>query len=662
MSGTLSVPTVAPARLVPEAEVRRPMFAGEVAVWLDPGQTAPDLRARGLDLETFGGPIAVYRVREAARRGRLEFGATLEESAEYATCVAAEGLTGIRGIRHAQPNYRYQHCIEPNDRFYSNQWHYPQINLPQAWDVTQGSASVIVAVIDTGIVSAHPEFQGRLTAGFDMISDPTNAGDGNGLDPNPEDVGDGTAAQPSSFHGTHVAGTIGANGNDGAGIAGVDWNCKIMPLRALGRRGGSSADIGNAILFAAGLPNASGTVPAKKADIINMSLGGPGTDTILTQACDQAAAADVLLVAAAGNDNSSQPNTPAAVPSVLSVGAVDLVKARAPYSNFSSTVDIWAPGGDMTADLNGDQFPDGVLSCMADDQGQLFFSFENGTSMASPHVAGVAALVKAANPSLTAAGLRDILTRTATAGANLPNGGRIVDALAAVQDAAAGGGGGPVTQPVLVATPTVLDFGETGTQLTLRLENRGTGFLTFVDATEATPSPWLDGTVISAAPGGNISDDRIDVVVDRSGLPAGVYSTRVTLEYSDGTNPFTTVVEVRMQVGTSGVLGDEIFVLLVDANSFETLYQVQTNALASFAYAFDGVDPGTYILVAGSDRDNDDLLGDPGELFGAWPNLDTRLSIQVTDAGALTGLDFALRELVVIQSSNPAGFVARRLR
>src|SRR5690606_16699903 len=117
---------------------------------------------------------------------------------------------------------------------------------------------------------------GRLVPGYDMVSDPAAARDGDGRDPNPEDPGDLATQQGSSFHGTHVAGTIGANGNDGSGIAGVDWRCKLMAVRVLGRGGGSVEDIANGILFAAGLPNASGQVPARRADIVNMSLGGPG--------------------------------------------------------------------------------------------------------------------------------------------------------------------------------------------------------------------------------------------------------------------------------------------------------------------------------------------------------------------------------------------------
>ena len=115
--------------------------------------------------------------------------------------------------------------------------------MDQAWSLTTGSAGIVVGVIDTGIVSAHPEFSGRLVQGYDFISSATRARDGNGIDPDPEDEGDLSQPPNSSWHGTHVAGTIGANTDNGSGVAGMDWSCKIMALRALGLGGGSSADI-----------------------------------------------------------------------------------------------------------------------------------------------------------------------------------------------------------------------------------------------------------------------------------------------------------------------------------------------------------------------------------------------------------------------------------
>ena len=647
LSGQVRVPELAPAMLAPSFDALQPMVPGEVVVWLEPGHVAAELANDEYELVRSGGPIAVYRARATAGLARLADGAPLASSAELRTCDAAAQLSQQAGVRCASPNYMLHATVQPNDPLYVRQWHYPQINLPQAWDLTQGSTNVIVAVLDTGIARQHPEFAGRLIDGFDMISNPAAARDGDGRDPNPEDAGDLETPQGSSFHGTHVAGTIGANGNNGVGVAGVDWNCKLMIVRVLGQGGGSIDDIANGVLFAARLANGSGQLPPQRADVINMSLGGPGLSAVFEQACIAATNAGVLIVAAAGNDNSAQLSSPAAFDSVLSVGATDLVRQRAPYSNFATTVDIWAPGGDMSVDRNGDGFPDGVLSCISNDQGQFFFKFENGTSMASPHVAGVAALVKARNPALTAGQIRTILTTTAVLVNGLPNNGRLVDALAAVQAA----GGGAVTSPILVAVPAAVDFGTNLTQVSVGLENRGIGNLVLNGAPSLQPAaPWFASNLVDATAGNGIDFDRLDITVNRTGLANGVYQTRVTLNYLAGATPFSISIDVRLQVGASPTSADTIFVLLLDPLTLEAKFQASTTAGNSFRFAMGSVAPGTYLLVAGTDRDNDGLLGDAGELFGAWPSLDDPQAITIAAGNNTTGLDFGMQELATMMS------------
>ena len=659
VSGSLRVPEVAPATLDTPSEILGPMRDGEVVVWLEPGTDPATLAMDGFDLvRGGGGSIAVFRAHAAAGKSSLRYGAHMADSAEKATKDACDEMKKRAGVRCATPNYLLKACVEPNDTYFDKQWHYPQINLPQAWNLTQGSASVIVAVLDTGIVTAHPEFNGRLIQGIDMISDPVAAGDGNGRDTTPEDEGDQETPQGSSYHGTHVAGTIGANGNDGAGVAGVDWNCKLMIVRVLGRGGGSVDDIANGILWAAGLANDTGTLPAQRADVINMSLGGPGLNSVLEQACNAAANAGVVLVAAAGNDNTNQPGSPAAFASVISVGAVDLLRQRAPYSNFSSTIDIWAPGGDMSQDRNGDGFADGVLSCMSNDQDQLFFAFENGTSMASPHVAGVAALVKAANPSLTASQIRAVLLNNTQAGVSLPNSGRVLDALAAVQ--AASGGGGSV--PLLVATPQVVDFGSSTTTLTVAIENRGTGSLVQTTSSANPTATWLGGTLTDTIASNGLDFDTLELTVDRTGLPNDVYQTTVTVNYLDGATAVSIDIPVRMQVGASTPTTDTIFVLLLDPDTFATRYQTSTANGSSFVFSFGNVAAGDYLLVAGTDRDNDDFLGDAGELFGAWPDLDDAQVITVVGGVNSTGLEFGMQDLVTVTSAGAEAVRGRAIR
>lgn len=338
----------------------------------------------------------------------------------------------------------------PNDPAYPFQsWHYGLIELPRAWTLTHGSATVLVAVVDDGIRFDHPAIAANLTAdGYDFVNAADslplcaggaidNAADGDGPDPDPTIPASysldstGTCFAPDAIggHGLHVAGTIGAVGNDALGVTGVNWTVRIRPVRALGAAGfGTSYDVAQAVLYAAGLPadnGAGGTVqPATAAKIINLSLGSPVDDTTLHNAIVSASHAGVLIVAAAGNEGASTPHYPAAYPEVLGVAAVGPDGAPAGYSNFGPYVGIRAPGGNFAF---GDA-TDGVASTIWDfDAGQPAYAFAEGTSMATPHVAGVAALVLAQTPSLAAAEVRARLTDYAT-GPRSPYGAGLVNA------------------------------------------------------------------------------------------------------------------------------------------------------------------------------------------------------------------------------------------
>ncbi|HEY7776303.1 MAG TPA: S8 family serine peptidase, partial [Kineobactrum sp.] len=173
----------------------------------------------------------------------------------WETLLSIKSMRGAAGVRHAEPNYRLRPTFEPDDSVLPLQWHYPLVALPAAWDTTTGDSSVIVAVVDTGILSGHPDLAGQWVAGYDFVRDPTVAADGDGIDPNPEDPGSTGNPAASSFHGTHVAGTIAAAGNNRIGVAGTAWNSRVMPLRGLGNDGGTSYDVAQAVRFAAGLPN-----------------------------------------------------------------------------------------------------------------------------------------------------------------------------------------------------------------------------------------------------------------------------------------------------------------------------------------------------------------------------------------------------------------------
>lgn len=266
-------------------------------------------------------------------------------------------------IDYIQPNYVLRLCVEPNDEYWNDLWGMKMINMPQAWDLQKGSSTVIVAVNDTG-VAKHPDLVDRLLPGYNFVEDNND----------PYTVDDS--------HGTHVAGTIAAAGNNGIGVIGVCWEgVKILPVRVLAAAGGTSADIVDGLDFA--LKNG--------AKVVNMSYGGYYNDQVQHNKIKQLAQAGVILVAAAGNDSRSTPGYPASWDEVICVSAVGPTEALATYSNYGSEVDVAAPGGDQ---MFRNRNEDGILSTVVDpESGEFGYEYYQGTSMASPHVAGAAAIL-----------------------------------------------------------------------------------------------------------------------------------------------------------------------------------------------------------------------------------------------------------------------------
>jgi serine protease len=332
---------------------------------------------------------------------------------------------------------------------------------------------------------------------------------------------------------------------------------------------------------------------------------------------------------------------------VVSVGAVAIDKSRAPYSSFNAFVDIAAPGGDLTRDQNGDGWPDGVLSTTGDDSsGTLAFKlkFDNGTSMAAPHVAGVAALMKAVNPALTPAQFDALLVNgrltrdLGAAGRDDHFGYGLVDAYAAVVAAQATPTPGPAR---LVATPDGLNFGAQGTSATLSLVNGGGGSLSITAASD--DAGWL---TVGAASDPVTGLGFRAVTVNRSGLAVGTYTASITLVSTAN----TATVPVIMQVSATSPVANAGFhyVLLVDPDTGESVYFTQlnsSNGLYSFGIA--DVVSGSYVVVAGSDHNNDSYICDAGEACGAYPTLDSIALLEVS--GNVTGVNFGTGLNTVIQ-------------
>ncbi len=291
----------------------------------------------------------------------------------------------FKEIKYAEPNHIYHLNMKPDDEFYPFQWHLPMINIEDAWDISIGEG-VKVAVIDSGVnPNGNDGFGTRLIQGRDFVKTGNRSKDDNG-------------------HGTHVAGTLAQETNNGNGVSGVAPGATILAIKAFNKFGASPADsVVDSVRWAM----------ERNVQVINMSFGGSPFNETLQTAINEALDQEIVLVAAAGNGGIPEISFPAAYDGVISVGAVQFDKKRASYSNHGPNLDIVAPGGNIEKDQNDDNNSDGVL------QETLFtdvlkspdpiwnYYFLDGTSMATPHVSGIVALLLSQNPDLTPSEVRE---------------------------------------------------------------------------------------------------------------------------------------------------------------------------------------------------------------------------------------------------------------
>ena len=371
-----------------------------------------------------------------------------------------DAVQGVVDRLRADPTVEYayvdarEHLMTiPNDPLFSQQTYLQapgvaplaaSVNAPAAWNITTGTGTAVVAIVDGGVRFDHPDLSGRLLAGYDFVSADctpgtsnctaatqfTTANDGDGRDADASDPGDWVTAadiasnpvltdctvEDSTWHGTHIAGIIGAAGNNALGVTGLNWSANLLPVRVSGRCGAYRSDVVDGLRWAAGLavPNVpNNTRPAK---IINISLGSAGTcnSSAYNQAVSDVLATGAIIVAAAGNEDAGV-ILPASCTGVISVGAVRGDGTRAVYSNTGANLTIMAPGGDYTSATNdriastnnaGRTTPVGYTS-------SGYYVAEAGTSFSTPIVSGVISLMLSANPNLTATQVGDVLRTTA---------------------------------------------------------------------------------------------------------------------------------------------------------------------------------------------------------------------------------------------------------
>ena len=330
-----------------------------------------------------------------------------------------------------------------------------------------------------------------------------------------------------------------------------------------------------------------------------MSLGGEHFSYDLADAVAAAQAQNAVVVAAAGNENTSRLGYPASYEGVISVGATDLSGGRAPYSNFGSRIDVVAPGGNLAEDRDGDGYKDGIVSTWWDeDQNEPNYSLMVGTSMAAPHVAGVVSLMLAVNPNLTPSQVRQIVQQTAV---DLGDPGRddavgfgSVNPIATLQAA----GTQTSTSPRLAVSTTKMDFGKSLRQTTATVSNGGGGTLQVdpprIETDEG--SGWLS-VILSRA--------TLTVIVDRTSLATGSYTGRVLLTSNGG----STTVEVLMEVGEEPRTDvGKIFVVAIDPVTFNTIDSTSTEAEIDYKFLIPPVGSGGYLLIASSDSDDDGFI------------------------------------------------------
>ena len=400
-----------------------------------------------------------------------------------------------------------------------------------------------------------------------------------------------------------------------------------MPIRVIGVNGGCAYDIRLVVGYAAGLQYESGTTPVRKADIINLSLGGGACSLADQDVYDQARRAGTIIVAAAGNSASSAPSYPAAYDGVISVSATNSLNAPSSYSNYGAHIDVAAPGGD-DIDVNGDGLSDGIASTDGDDSAgftQFTYKLKMGTSMAAPHVSGVLALMKSVNPSLGPDDVDRIIARgDITRDLGAPGwderfGYGLLDASLAANVAIFGATS--VGQAQLATAPTSLEVVAGSTTRRLVIRDAGGGGLVVNEVSANQPWISITGQTIDDAGLGSY-----EVVVNQSSLEPGEHIAAITVRSSAGSMEVPVTASVDSYSVSSDV-GLQHVILLDSSTSRVVDHQAVTAANGFYTYRFNSVASGSYRVRAGTDFDNDGVICDGGESCGEHASFDVSADV-----------------------------------
>jgi serine protease len=544
--------------------------------------------------------------------------------AKSATRALAKSATTVGSFEWIEPNGVVAAFDEPNDPLYAEQFALREMRVPYVWSMTQGDPSIVVAVLDSGTMP-HPDLDGQYVAGYDFVSDPASSMDGDGWDADPSDAA-------YVLHGTHVAGIIGAKANNQIGVAGVAWNTRILPVRVLGGQGGTWFDVAAGLRWAVGLPVSGAPANPTPARVVNMSIGtyydsevqrGTVAEIVSTRP-------EVVLVAAAGNESTNYPLYPAAYPGVIAVYALDRNFHWTTYSNYGTWISVGAFGGDW---WRGEP---GILSTFWDmATNQPDYEELCGTSMASPQVAGVAALLLALKPTMTGAEVKDALQRTAwdlgAPGFDTDYGWGAVNALAAATF---------VTSPF--ALPEAIDVAPAA----LAFEGAALAADVFVRTKSATPVTisQVDATMDEVGAAG-----RLTASLDQSVTPAtatvridpsladGVYSGKIRLTTSVG------IVDVPVRVVRSPRSNlNNVLVSAVDPVG-RVVATTTTSAAKNWAWSLSEVPLGQYRIVALGDQNGSLKFDRVDEWEGAWPLVTQPQNVDVTtDSLDSAGIDIPI--------------------